>query len=171
MENARHLAIGKVVGTHGIKGFLKVLSYADSLDPYAPGKGVVLSGKGRPPGTFIVASARPHKRIILLALRNIDTIEKAQQWVGCEVCAERSDFPPLDDGSHYWFEIIGLDVYGLDDRHLGRIEAIFPTGSNDVFVVRKEKKEILIPAIRTVVIQIDMERKMVKVDLPEGLED
>jgi 16S rRNA processing protein RimM len=171
MENARYLAIGKVVGTHGVRGFLKVLSYADSLDLYAPGRELVLSGKGKPPGTFTVVSARPHQRGILLSLQGIGTVEEAQQWRGCEVCVERSALPPLDDGSHYWFEIIGLDVYTLDDRHLGRIEAIFHTGSNDVYVVRKGKKEILIPAIRSIVTQIDLERRHVKVDLPEGLDD
>jgi 16S rRNA processing protein RimM len=171
MENARLLTIGKVVGTHGIKGHLKVLSYTDSLDPYAPGKGLVLSGKGRPPGKFTVVSSRPHKRVVLLTLQEIDAIEKAEPLVGCEIVLDRGALPPLEDGSHYWFDIIGLDVFTTEGRRLGRVEAIIPTRSNDVYVVREGKKEILVPAIDSVVIDIDVHRGRMKVDLPEGLED
>jgi 16S rRNA processing protein RimM len=171
MDNARHLAIGKVVGTHGIRGDLKVLSYADSLDPFAPGKGLVLSKNGRPVGFFTVASSRPHKRVILLALEGIHSIEDAEDWIGCDLLMERSALPRLEEDSYYWIDIIGMDVYTVGNRHLGNVEAIFPTGSNDVYVVREGKKEILIPAIDSVVIDIDMEKKILRVDLPEGLED
>lgn len=171
MENAQYLAMGKVVGTHGIRGELKILSHADSLDPFAPEKRLILSGKGRHRGVFSVASSRPHKRVILLALEGIHTIEDAEPWVGCEILVPREALPALEEGDYYWFEIIGMQVNGVDGRGLGRVEAVFPTGSNDVYVVRDGKKEILIPAIDSVVVDIDKESRVMQVDLPEGLED
>ena len=171
MENTQYLTIGKVVGTHGIRGHLKVLSHADSLDPFAPGKRLVLSHKGRPNRVFSVVSSRPHKRVVLLALQGIHTIEDAEPWVGCELRVSKETLPTLTEGNYYWFEIIGMDVYTVDGRSLGRVEAIFPTGSNDVYVVREGKKEILIPAIGSVVVEIDKKNQIIRVDLPEGLED
>jgi 16S rRNA processing protein RimM len=66
---------------------------------------------------------------------------------------------------------MGLEAFTLDDRRLGRVEAILPTGSNDVYVVKDGSKELLIPAIDSVVVDIDLDQKVLRVDLPKGLED
>ncbi len=169
-EDAR-LPVGKIVGTHGIKGHLKVVSHADSIEVFAPGKELVLSRKGECCGKFCVVSARPHKRVILLALDGIASIEAAAQWIGCQLCVDEASLPQLEEGSYYSYQIVGLEVFTLDNRRLGRVKAIFPTGSNDVYVVQDGKKEVLIPAIDSVVVDIDLKHKTLKVDLPEGLED
>jgi 16S rRNA processing protein RimM len=74
-------------------------------------------------------------------------------------------------GTFYFYQIIGLAVYNVDERYVGRVEEIFPTGSNDVYVVRKGDKEVLIPAIDSVILAVDLEEARLRVDLPEGLED
>jgi 16S rRNA processing protein RimM len=79
--------------------------------------------------------------------------------------------PELSDGEYYWNEVIGLQVVTEDDRVLGRIETVFPTGSNDVYVCRSpEGREILLPAIVDVVRAIDRERGVMVVRLLKGLE-
>ena len=80
------LPVGKIVGTHGIKGDLKVFSYVESADTFVPGKALILRLEGNPPATFRVASARPHKRVILLALEGIGSIDAAREWIGFQVC-------------------------------------------------------------------------------------
>jgi 16S rRNA processing protein RimM len=164
------IPIGKVVGTHGIKGYLKVISYAESTASLAPGKQLALRRKGKPVVTYGIESARPHKRGILLALNGIASVDEAKEWVGYELCINRTTLPEPEEGTYYWHQIIGLEVLTLDDRRLGRVAAIFPTGSNDVYVVRDGKKEVLIPAIDSVVVDIDLTHKVLRVDLPEGLE-
>ena len=171
VDETRYLAIGEVVGIHGIRGHLKVLSYAESVDLFAPGNELVLSRKGKPAGTFVVVSCRPHKRVILIELEGIQSIEAAEVFVGCEFVVDKKSLPPLEKGLYYWFEIIGLEVYTLDNRTLGHVRAVFPTGSNDVYVVRRGKKEVLIPALDSVVVDVDLKQGIMKVDLPEGLED
>jgi 16S rRNA processing protein RimM len=171
MGERAYITVGKIVGTHGIRGNLKVLSYADSVDVFAPGKTLVFSRDGKLRDRYSVASSRPHKGVVLVAIDGISTIDEAEEWIGCEVCVERASLPPLEEGDYYWFQIIGMEVTTTDHRPLGRVEAIFPTGSNDVYVVRDGKKEILIPAIDSVVIHIDLHNRTITVDLPEGLED
>jgi len=164
------IPIGKIVGTHGIKGYLKVISYAESTASFAPGKQLALRRKGKPVVTYGIESAHPHKRGILLALNGIASVDEAKEWVGYELCINRTTLPEPEEGTYYWHQIIGLEVLTVDDRRLGRVAAIFPTGSNDVYVVRDGKKEVLIPAIDSVVVDIDLTHKVLRVDLPEGLE-
>ncbi|MBW1859123.1 MAG: 16S rRNA processing protein RimM [Deltaproteobacteria bacterium] len=164
------ISIGKVVGTHGIKGYLKVISYAESTAPFADGKQLALRQEGKPVARFRIESARPHKRGLLLALEGITSVGVAKEWVGYELCIDRAAFPEPEQGTYYWDQIIGLDVFTVDGRRLGRVAAIFPTGSNDVYVVREGKKEILIPALESVVVDIDLTANALRVDLPEGLE-
>jgi 16S rRNA processing protein RimM len=164
------LPVGKIVGTHGVKGYLKAVCYAESPNFFASGKKLVLTRERQPVGTFRVVSARPHKRVILLALDGIGSIEAAEEWMGCHLCVDKASLPKPEDGSYYWHQIIGLEVLTLGHRSIGRVEGIFPTGSNDVYVVRDGKKEVLIPAIDSVVVDIDLKTGVLRVDLPEGLE-
>ena len=77
----------------------------------------------------------------------------------------------LPDGEYYWHEIIGLEVVTEDDRSLGKVVSVFPTGSNDVYVCRGNGREILLPAIGDVVRRIDRDRKVMEVRLLKGLAD
>jgi len=161
--------IGKVVGTHGIKGYVRVISYAESTASFAPGKLLTLRKEGKTALTLTIESARPHKRGVLLALEGISSVDAAKEWVGYEICIDKTTLPEPERGTYYWHQIIGIEAFTLDNRRLGRVAAIFPTGSNDVYVVRDGKKEILIPAIDSVVVDIDLAHNVLRVDLPEGL--
>lgn len=171
MGGSAYITVGKIVGTHGIRGHLKVLSYTDSLDVFTPGRTLVLSREGRTVGNLSVTSCRPHKGVVVVAMDGIFSIEAAQAWIGCQVRVAKAALAPPEEGTYYWYDIIGMHVLTSDNRAIGRVEEIFPTGSNDVYVVRDGKKEILIPAIDSVVIDIDLNEKTMTVDLPEGLED
>jgi len=82
--------------------------------------------------------------------------------------------PELEEDTHYWFDIIGLSVFLKDNTFIGNVTSVIPTGSNDVYVVKDPDKnktqEILIPAIESVVLEIDLKNGRMSVDLPEGLE-
>jgi 16S rRNA processing protein RimM len=85
----------------------------------------------------------------------------------------KSQLPELEAGTYYWSDLIGLSVFSKDDVYIGCLTAILPTGSNDVYVVENTgpggRHEILIPALQSVVLDIDLEKRVMHVDLPEGL--
>jgi len=99
--------------------------------------------------------------------------EQAELLAGAELLIEKEDLPELEHGTWYWTDIIGLDVFAVDDTYIGRVTSIIQTGSNDVYVVKNpdgnNDKEILIPAIESVVAAIDLAKGRMTVDLPEGL--
>lgn len=173
MEKKGFLLIGKIVGAHGVKGNIKAHSYAESLSVFEREKSIlVVNAKGFEK-TFKINWVKPHGRAVLLSLNGIDNRDLAETLVGSELFVKRDRLPKLVDGSYYWFDIIGLAVFTTDDNYLGLVESIIPTGSNDVYVVKDARKgrdnEILIPAIESVVLKIDLEQKRMVVDLPEGL--
>ena len=104
-------------------------------------------------------------------MEGISCREEAKALIGSELFIKKEKLSELEDGTYYWFDIIGLDVYNIEDKYLGCVEAIIPTGSNDVYVVKDKagNSEILIPALESVVKKIDCNLKIMQVDLPEGL--
>jgi 16S rRNA processing protein RimM len=170
VEKDSLLPIGKIAGTHGVKGNLKIISYAENLSVFKR-DGLVLirtpSGKNE---TYVVKWAAPYKRGGLLSLEGITGCDQAKLLVGSEVLINRSALPELEKGTFYWFELIGLSVWTADDALLGRITSIMQTGSNDVYVVKNDDdKEILVPALESVILEIDPEKQTMRVNLPEGL--
>ena len=112
---------------------------------------------------------KSHTRTPLISFKGVTDHDQAEALIGAELFIPETELPELDEDTYYWFELIGIEVYTTKDEYLGRIESIFPTGSNDVYVVKDKQKEILVPALDSVVIDIDLEHKRMRVDLPEGL--
>ena len=173
MEKKGPLLIGKVVGVHGLKGNIKVFSYAESVSVFKPGSQLVLKTAGGGKKPYTVNWAKPHSKTILLSLKEVEKHELAKALVGSEIFIEKASLPELEDGTYYWFDIIGLSVFTVEGEYLGRVDSVFPTGSNDVFVVKDPERgasyEKLIPALGSVIMSIDLEKKTMQVDLPEGL--
>jgi 16S rRNA processing protein RimM len=168
MKETGLLCIGKIVGVHGLEGNLKVYSYAESLDVYEPGAQIFVKPPKKNKKEYIVNRAKPHKNIILLSLKGVGR-DEAETLVDSELLIEKSNLPELEEDTYYWDDIIGLDVYTTDDEYLGRVDSIIATGSNDVYVVKHNTREILIPALASVVLSIDLGQGVMRVNLPEGL--
>jgi 16S rRNA processing protein RimM len=168
LKREGYLLIGKITGPHGIKGLLKVHSYAESLDLFAPDEPIFLKrGKDYEPCT--VLSASPHKKGVLLLLEGITDRNRAEAICGVEIYVEKSRLPELEEDVYYWDDLIGLSVEDEDGSVLGSLTSIIETGSNDVYVVQKGKEEILIPALEHVILSVDLETGLMRVCLPEGL--
>lgn len=173
MKKNGFLIIGKIIGTHGLKGSVKVHSYAESLSLYEPNSLIIVRSAKGWEKTYPIKWAKPHKRLILLSLEGITNLNLAEELIGSELIIKQANLPELENGSYYWFDIIGLSVFTNDGKYLGIVESIIPTGSNDVYVVKDPAKdqdnEILIPALESVVLAIDLKQKIMRVDLPAGL--
>ncbi len=171
MEEAGFLRIGKVVGVHGIRGSLKVYSYTESPSIFNSGNQILVEDAAGCKQFFKIARGNPHKRLILLSLAGIENRHAAEKLINADIFAQKSTLPGLEKGEYYWSDIIGLNVFLKNKNYLGRVESIFPTGSNDVYVVKHPDsgKETLIPALESVIEKIDLEHQMMRVNLPEGL--
>jgi 16S rRNA processing protein RimM len=167
------LPVGKIVGAHGVKGNLKVHSYAESVSAFEPGSSILVILAGKIERHFAIKWVKPHGKSILLSFKGIENRNTAKTLIGAELFIERIALPELEEGVYYWVDIVGLSVFTTDNKYIGRVESIIPTGSNDVYVVKDQTKddstEILIPAIESVVLEIDFKNKTMRVDLPEGL--
>jgi len=161
--------IGKIVGAHGIKGISKFYSYAESLALFEAGSTVWVCDRLGRQTAYEIKWVKPHGRTALMALNGITDRRQAEGLVGAEVFIEKSRLPEPEPGVYYWFDLIGMDVYSSGESYLGRLTAVIPTGSNDIYVVKNGAKEVLVPALETVVRDIDCERRRMRVDLPEGL--
>jgi 16S rRNA processing protein RimM len=174
VEKREVIPVGKIVGAHGLNGTSKVYSYAEATDYYEAGNRVNLADRAGNRTGYVIKWFKPHAKLILLALEGVTSRDQAEQLIGSEILVEKYRFPKLENGAYYWFELIGLTVSTTGGRYLGRLESIIPTGSNDVYVVRNPAEteggnEVLIPALESVVVEIDLDEKIMRVELPEGL--
>lgn len=161
------LPIGKVVKAHGLKGHLKVLPYGETFSTLSAEEKITANLPDGTSLTLTVAEISPHQKTFLLISREIGTVEEAHRLVGAELCVPESRLPPTAPDEFYWYQLIGLEVVNTEGQKLGTLEEIIETGSNDVYVVRRGKEEILIPAIEEVVREVDLQRRLMTVDLPE----
>ena len=169
MDKIGYVLIGKVVGVHGIKGTNKFKSYAESLSVFAPDRSILVRDNRNREERLEVNWVKSHTRTPLIAFKGVTNRDEAEALIGADMFIPETELPELDEGTYYWFELIGLEVYTTEDDYLGRITSIFETGSNDVYVVKDKQQEVLIPALESVVIDIDLEHNRIRVDLPEGL--
>ena len=163
------MLIGKIVGVHGLKGTNKLRSYAESLSVFSPGSSILVCDTRGREESYEINWVKPHTGTPLVSFKEITNRNQAKKLIGAEVYIPQSELPELDEDTYYWFDLIGIDVYTRAEKFLGRIESIIETGSNDVYVVKRQEKEVLIPALESVVLNIDLAHKKMIVDLPEGL--
>ncbi len=161
--------IGQVVGAHGINGAVKVHFYDIQPRTFTPGESLRMLTPQGAQTNYLIEWARSHKQHYLVGLKGVVDRDQAQSLQGIKIVVRRSDLPALEEDTFYWADLIGMAVYTLEDRYLGQIKAIIPTGSNDVYVVQNDDSETLVPALRRVVQSVDLDTHTMRVDLPEGL--
>ena len=163
--------IGKIVGVHGLRGTIRIQSYAESPEIFRPGTVLLVIDPEDRKTSCKITWIKPHSHRVLLTFKEISNRDQANALIGSELYIESNRFPKLEEGAYYWYELIGLNIYTSDDRYIGYLESIIETGANDVYVVKKGNKEILIPALKSVVRSIEIDRKIMRVELPDGLEE
>lgn len=162
----KYLKGGKIVTTHGIRGEVKVQPWTDTPDVFCDLE-KVYTNKGS--AEIEVENAREHKNMLILKLKGIDTVEAAQKMVNTILYIDRNDIE-LDEGAYFIQDIIGLSVEDIDNGKLyGRVTDVTSTGANDVFHITLDNKTYLIPNIKSVVINIDIEGGKIQIRPLEGL--
>lgn len=165
------LLMGAVIRPHGLEGVLRIKSYAQSEQSFTRAKRVFLRPGSGEPREYEILSVRPHKGVLLMKLRGLNTLQEAEEFGGAEVLIKKDALGGREEGEYFWHELIGLEVYLSGGEYVGRIQHILPTGGNDIYVVREGEKEVLIPAIHDVVKEVDLRRGRMIISEVEGLLD
>ena len=168
----RFLAVGHVVGVHGVRGELKVEILTAGSHRFRLLERVYVGIEGQEPVAWSVEGYRLHKGYALLKLSQCDDRNTAEMLRGQLIQVPADEAIPLDEGEYYEHQIVGLEVWTVAGEHLGEVAEILYTGANDVYVVRGPgpgRREILIPAIKGVVLEIDLASGRLVVELLEGL--
>lgn len=165
------LEVGKVINTHGLRGEMKVQTWTDTPDVFADLDRIYVSSRTGDI-ELTVKQVKYQKNNIIVKFAEINTIEEAESFKNCILCADRSALGELPEGVYYIADLIGLQVQTEDGTILGTISDILQTGANDVYeVARPGGKPLLLPAVPDVVRRTDLAAGTVTVRLLEGLLD
>lgn len=164
-----YLIVGRVTKPHGIHGALKVEPITDDPRRFDLLKTVHLGPEDQPQQAFSIQNIQHQQNHVILTLEGLDDRNDAERWRDHYVHIPADDALPLQEGEYYYYQLIGLDVFSTQDELLGKIEDILSYPANDIFVVRREDKEFLIPDIPDVVKHIDLQRGAMIIDPLEGL--
>ncbi|MFA5072913.1 MAG: ribosome maturation factor RimM [Nitrospirota bacterium] len=164
------ITIGKVLKPWGVKGELKIMPLTDFPKRFQDLDRVSLVSPAGKEIICDIASVRyDANEIPFFCLKGYETPEKAKLFNGWFIKIPREQAVPLPEGRYYWFQLIGMDVFSEAGEKLGTITDIFETGSNDVYVVKRGRKEIYIPAIRDIIKQVDPAQNRMVIHLMDGL--
>nr|WP_090574095.1 ribosome maturation factor RimM [Paenibacillus sp. OV219] len=166
------LSVGKLVNTHGIRGEVKIVLQTDFPEErFAPNSVLtLLEPESKRKFEVEVVSARLHKNMYVVKFKGWDDINDVEKYKGWELKVSKEDLVPLEEGEYYHHQVIGCTVVTDEGAELGVITEILSPGANDVWVVQPKKgKEVLIPVIDDVVLDVNIASKIVQVHLMEGL--
>jgi len=162
------ILVGKVLGSHGRDGLLRVLSYASSEATFENAGEVVVRTRAGGDTTRRVISAAPHKKILLLRLEGIRFRDEAEEYRDAEIHIRKEGLA-RGEGEYFWYELIGLSVFLEAGAYVGRVADIMSRGGNDIYVIREGSREYYIPATTEVVLEIDLQGGKMIISEMEGL--
>lgn len=163
------MEIGEVVKPQGLRGAMKARCYLDSEEILQGLDEVFIRKAGQAAAYHRLRKIQKKKNFFFLELEGIQDMDAAAKLVGGRILVPSQRLKKLPEGEYYWRDLIGLQVVTESGEALGRVESIFPTGSNDVYVCGGGCREILLPAIGDVIREIDLEKRVMVVRLLEGL--
>lgn len=163
------IEIARIHGPHGLKGKIRVTPFGDSFERFRTYTHLIIGQLGAP---VKVLSSENRRGSYVIALEGITSISQVEDIRGETLYITREQLGDPGEDEHYWRDLMGLKVIDLTGRVLGEVVDIFATGSNDVYVVDKER-QYLIPATRDVVREISLEKGCIVIDAAplEGLLD
>lgn len=162
------LEAGKIVNTHGISGEVKIMPYCDSPELLAEFDRLFI---GKNHDEINIVNSRVFKNMVIAKLEGTDTLEAANKLRNKMLYMHRDDLE-LDENTFFIQDLIGMTVKDADsDIVYGEISDVLQTGANDVYVIKDNDKEYLIPAIPDVIISTDIDADIMTIRPLEGLFD
>ena len=174
--NTKWVLIGEVVASQGNRGEVKVMPHTEFPERFLDMQEIRLFGRHdyEPRLVKKLEHAWLHKGAVILKLQGVDSIADAETLRGMYIKVGRDEVVPLPEGRHYIFQLLGLECVTTTGLSLGHIKDVLQTGANDVYVVKPrpgltQQTEILIPVLPHVVVEVNLEREQVLIELIDGL--
>lgn len=162
------LEVGQVVGTHGVRGTMRIKPWSDDGEFLKGFKRFYTDGGNT---VLKVTSVKPHGAVVLLDVESVDSIEKAEALRGKVLSFKRED-AKLPEGRYFVDELIGCKAIDAEtDAELGIITDVSKTGANDVWHITRDNKEYLVPAIPDVIVSVDIEKEIAILKVLKGIFD
>lgn len=179
MSEEKRFQIGKIIGTHGLKGEIKVFPLTDFPERFDQTKQMLARAANGKEIWLHPLAARMHKGFILLKVAEFQDVNETTPWLQAVLTISEDELMPLPEGRYYIYQILGMDVYQDDGLHLGKVTDVLSPGSNDVYVVELSEEgrslatdgqtELLLPVIDEVILSTDLQSKRITVKLLAGL--
>lgn len=164
-----YFEIGFITNTHALKGEVKVKPYTEHPKQLETLKQILIDFNGNLV-PYAIEKVRYQQEIVLLKLKTIDSIEDAEKLKNHSIYIPRSAAKELEEGEYFIADLIGCEVY--EKEYIGVLDDVFTAGGGDVYVIkRKNKKDLLLPALKSVIQKVDVENRRIDVEIPRGLED
>ena len=164
-----YLEVGQIINTSGLKGLLKVNPFTDEKERFEELNYIYVE-KNKTKKEYEIEKVGYIKTFVLLKLKGVDTIEEAEKLKDAYLWIPRTEAKELPEDTYFIVDLLGLEVYTQEGKLLGKVEDVFQTGSNDVYVVKDALgKQILLPAIGEVIKKIDIQNQKITVHLIDGL--
>ncbi|MEE1249929.1 MAG: ribosome maturation factor RimM [Lachnospiraceae bacterium] len=165
------LQVGVITTTHGVRGEVKVFPTTDDANRFKKLKNVILD-TGKEQLDLEIAQVKFFKNLVILKFKGIDNINDIEKYKGKSLYVTRENAVKLKKNEYFIADLIGLKAVSEDGTELGKITDVLQTGANDVYVVQQEDgQEVLIPAIRDCVLNVDLEAGIMTLHLLDGLLD
>lgn len=164
----KEIVIGKIVAPHGVRGDIRIMPLTDKPEQFLDLDYLIMEGGKR----LTVKSARFHKRMVLVSTKEITSMNEAELLRDKNILIKAEDLPPLEEGQFYVADLIGLPVYDENNTQIGTFKDAITTGSNDVYIIAVPgAKDILIPALKIYVKEINVAEKRIVVQMPEWVDE
>ena len=168
MKSGKKILVGKISNPHGIKGWVKVISFTDPIENILSYKKWTISDN-ETEKTYCLEDSRIQGNKIVIKLEGVNNRDDADLLKNLQIEINRSDLPELEENSYYWEDLVDFNVIDIKGNPVGKVDSLFRTGSNDVLVIINETKErLLVPFIMEEVIKyVDLAKELISIDWPE----
>lgn len=165
------LQVGIITQTHGIRGEVKIFPTTDDVNRFKKLKEVILD-TGKEKKVLEIESVKFFKNLVILKFKGIDNINDIERYKGKSLFVTRNNAVKLGRDEYFISDLIEIGVYDEQDNYLGMLTNVIETGANDVYEVQFEDgREVLFPAIKQCILNVDMENRKMNVHIMEGLLD
>lgn len=166
MRDMETIKIGQIVNAVGLKGEVRIYSFAESLQRFEDLKEVFVGEE-----SFLIEKFRIHKNTIVLKLKNINTREAAEGYRNKYIYIPEGELEELPEDAHYIKDLLGLDVYHKDGEKLGLVHDVIKGPGQDLYEIKGIEKNFYLPGVKEFILEIDLKKKRITVDPPKGLMD